>query len=481
MMPDGLPEGFRAIGKTSQGSSGGAFGLACDEGHQVWLHVEGEEAAGFDGDATLSGKLCPLSAENARRLGEFLPWLRPQRIPTDQASFGFGDRLGLAAPGHIRSLKGHSVFPVLAQQSVRENARTGRTFSDVLKDAVFAALREGYQGGFGADADHLKEVDDAIEAAQLGYTFFTCDPGDLLEDISSLESGELERRFAAIPEGQSLTKRYADQSFGLRDPVVYHFTEDQFLRTAVKFEVAIDRAARMYEAIHAIQGDAFDYEVSVDETSVPTSPLEHLYVAMELERRGVKLASLAPRFVGAIEKGVDWRGDREAFDRQLHEHALIARSAGTYRLSLHSGSDKYSIYPALVAETKGRCHIKTAGTSYLVALQVVAAHDKPLFREILRQSLAAFAADKATYHISADPARIPAADQLKDDDLVGLVEQHDSRQLLHVAFGSIVHGPLGDDLRAVLVENEDAHFEAVAKHMQRHLDAMQTMEVESDG
>jgi len=468
-----VPEGFQPVGKTAHDGEESAFGLIRSSIGEDALLVCGPAASGFEGEPTADGKRCPLSPEAARKLAGCLPWLRPRQFPTGEPSFGFGDRLGLATPGHIRSFVGHEVFPVLAQQSVRENARTGRTFATVLADAVFAVLREGFQGGFGADADHLKEITDAEEAARLGYTLFTCDPGDLLVDPSSLGEDEIKRRFSALDRQGDLKRRYVETTFAVDSTLVLHFTENDLSRTAVKYANALDRAVAMYEAIGEIRGDAFDYEVSVDETDDPTTPLEHLYVALELKRRGVRVASLAPRFVGAIEKGVDWRGDRAEFGRQLERHARIARSVGEYRLSLHSGSDKYSIYPDLVRATGGNCHIKTAGTSYLVALEVIATHAPALFREILALAKVAFANDSATYHISADPERVPDPENVPDADLRQIVERHDGRQLLHVTFGTIVRGPLRDDFRNVLVENEQAHFEALAHHMRRHLDAME--------
>ncbi|HID09420.1 TPA: hypothetical protein EYP13_04270, partial [Candidatus Micrarchaeota archaeon] len=127
----------------------------------------------------------PLTPENATALMKLFSELKPRRLPQGP-SFGFGDRIGLATPGHVRALRGARAFPVLAQQSVRENSRTGRSFAEVLADAVFGAFQEGYTDGFAADADHLKSIDDALEAAELGYTFFTCDPSDHIPKVDRL-------------------------------------------------------------------------------------------------------------------------------------------------------------------------------------------------------------------------------------------------------------------------------------------------------
>ena len=126
----------------------------------------------------------------------------------------------------------------------------------------------------------------------------------------------------------------------------------------------------------------FELEASVDETEQPTSLLEHYYIASELKRLGVYWVSLAPRYVGRFEKGVDYIGDLALFEAEFSGHAAIARHFGGYKLSLHSGSDKFSIYPIANRLAEGRVHLKTAGTSYLEALRTVADVDPGFFRNI---------------------------------------------------------------------------------------------------
>jgi len=170
----------------------------------------------FSGDPLPGGGLiCPLSLDNARALMELLPEFRPRRLP-EGSSFGFGDRLGLATPGHVRALFGAEVFPVLAQQSVRENARTGRDFAQVLADAIFGAFQEGYTGGFAADADHLKTIGDALEAAELGYSFFTCDPSDHVTAAERLPEGELKCQFHSLSDANDLRGEYLGREWNRR-------------------------------------------------------------------------------------------------------------------------------------------------------------------------------------------------------------------------------------------------------------------------
>jgi len=104
---------------------------------------------------------------------------------------------------------------------------------------------------------------------------------------------------------------------------------------------------------------------------------------------------------------VDYKGDLGAFERSLADHAALAEMLGPYKLSLHSGSDKLSIYPIFSRVTRGRYHVKTAGTSYLEAIRVVARHEEKLFRRVIDLSRDRYDTDKATYHVSATVQGVP--------------------------------------------------------------------------
>ncbi|MGY4707409.1 tagaturonate epimerase family protein [Candidatus Bipolaricaulota sp. J31] len=436
-------------------------------GKSLWLS---RALPGFRGDPLPNGGiLCPLVPEIAAALLKLLPELRPRRLP-EGPSFGFGDRLGLATPGHVRAARGSRVFPVLAQQSVRENARTGRTFAEVLADAVFGALQEGYTGGFAADADHLKSIEDALEAAELGYTLFTCDPSDHVVPAEELPEKELRRRFDAIPKRAELEREYRDRTFEIKGLGRLRFSELDLARAAVKYLGAVEFAAEMYRALREKLPDGFDFELSVDETETPTSPLEHFFVVQELKKRDVELTSLAPRFSGSLEKAVDYHGDLEVFRRDLRAHVAIAVALGGYRISLHSGSDKFSLYPLFAREADGWFHVKTAGTSYLVALEVVARRAPELFREIYALSVERFPEDRATYHLTTDLSQVPDPSSLPDEELPKLLEEPDPRQVLHVAYGSVLRSPLGAELKKALLDFEEDYAVALEAHLGRHLE-----------
>lgn len=424
---------------------------------------------GFQGVPQNGGLLCPLTPENAAALMRVCPSFRPKRLP-EIPSFGFGDRLGLATPGHVRALEGARVFPVFAQQSMRENDRTGRDFSQVLTDAVFGALQEGYQKGFSADADHLKSVEKAKEAARLGYTFFTCDPSDFLVSVGDILPKTAYERVKEIPT-KMLKKEYMGCKFSVPRLGDFTFEKEELWHIAVKYWRALEFAEEMYKALAQELPEGFDFELSVDETAEPTTPKEHLFLALELRRRGIKATSVAPRFPGAMEKAVDYRGDLEEFRQAVRAHAAIAQAFGPYRLSLHSGSDKWTLYPIFAEETKDFWHVKTAGTSYLVALEILARFSPAFFREIFHFTRERFPTDRQSYHVSADPLALPDLDMLEDRDLSGLLTDPTARQVLHVTFGSVLKR-YRDDLKRELLAHEEEYYQALAEHLGRHLRAL---------
>jgi hypothetical protein len=213
----------------------------------------------------------------------------------------------------------------------------------------------------------------------------------------------------------------------------------------------------------------FDLEMSVDETNTMTTLHEHFYIASELRRLGVPVTSLAPRFVGSFEKGIDYIGDLDELDRDIAGHAAVLRYFGnSYKLTVHTGSDKFGVYPIALKHTGGCVHVKTAGTSYLEALRVMASVDPALFRQVLDFSRTRFEHDRVTYHISSKLENVPESAALSDTDLPRLLNQNDARQLLHVTFGSVLD-MFREPLRKMLRENEDKYLAAIKVHFDRHL------------
>jgi tagaturonate epimerase len=449
---------------------------------------EGKTIDGFEGDRSAhAGRnvlVGPLSAANAAALRRRLPWLGPSLVAL-RTSAGFGDRLGRGTPGHVRALRasGGTVAPVFAQQSMREMARTGRTPQGVMDDATWGVFSEGWTGGFGSDADHLKTTDDVDVCLGAGFTGFTIDPGEhVWSGADAASAAEVRAAAAMLPwshleDGEaSLLSRYAGRTFDVGGATIA-FERETVLRAAAKYGKAVAHVARMYRHLLAAAGKGrFEVEVSVDETDSPTSHAEHFYVASELKRLGVEWIGLAPRYVGRFEKGVDYIGDLAAFERDLAVHALIAQALGPYKLSLHSGSDKFAIYPMVAAHSRGYVHLKTAGTSYLEALRAVAQLEPELFREIYAFSRGRYDTDKASYHVSATLEAAPEAGAPPASALPGLLDQFDARQILHVTFGSVLtergadgHLRFFDRFMAVLDARPDAYSACLERHFARHL------------
>ena len=375
-------------------------------------------------------------------------------------SFGFGDRLGLATPGHVAAVRGTKFAPIFAQQSVRENARTGRTPQQVMDDAKRAVDAAKWDAPWGADADHLKTVEDIPPFVEAGYTFFTVDPGEHVDNAADSDPLDvLKRKAVAFINWDHLSMLYLDQN---EEQVWGNFEAETLQRAIVKYGDAIQHSVSMFKRLSELT-DAFDFEVSVDETDSPTTSLEHFFIANELTRLGVRFTSLAPRFIGRFEKGVDYIGDLNALDTELAKHAAVTAHFGTYKLSLHSGSDKFSVYPLVAKHWGERIHVKTAGTSYLEALRVLASHEPDLFLKIYLLGRERYETDKRTYHVSAQLDLLP-----NTDDLPSLLNDFHAREVLHVTFGSAL-AQFGVELKAALVKHETAYYEGLRTHFDKHL------------
>ncbi len=381
-----------------------------------------------------------------------------------EPSFGFGDRLGLATPGHLDALRaeGGPIRGIFPQQSIREMARTRRTPEQVMGDACDALDAEGFDEPFGADADHLKTQQDVDVTAGAGFTFFTIDPSDHVD-----AGGDVE-----------WIKQYVGQTVQIEDGPRLSFDDTTVQRTAVKYGKAIEHALSLAVYIAKVASQ-HEIELSVDETDEPTTLAEHYIIADQCRQAGMKLVSLAPRYIGDFEKGVDYKGDVAALEQSLNDHAAIARHLGPYKLSLHSGSDKLSMYAAFARATRGMFHVKTAGTSYLEALRVVARHDEALFRRIIDFARQRYDTDKATYHVSATAEGTPADGGEREylecwaDVPEGKGFTEPGRQILHCTFGSVLtDAELGPAVRDVLRRHPQTYSEVLADHFERHLRAL---------
>lgn len=431
---------------------------------------------GFSGEpvSTSRGTLlvAPLNHANACALRKVFPFTAPSPVLKKDRTAGTGDRLGIATPGHIRVFETYDAYPVFAQQSIRELNLTGRSFADVVDRVSFAVFQEDYRRGFGADGDHLKKPDEVRYALECGCTMITLDCSEHIHDAAAaMADEEVMREYRADPE---LEARYINKSFAIGNHTVT-FTPQAFRRMCLIYNEAIDFAVSIYERF--IRGSSVDFEISIDETSTATLPEQHFYIASELYRRGVEPATVAPRFVGEFQKGIDYIGDLALFEKDFAVHAAIADHFG-YKLSIHSGSDKLSVFPIIGKHTHGRFHLKTAGTSWLEAMAIVAKHDPALYREIHDFILPdAFNEARKYYHVTTNLNNIPPLSSIPDGELVGLLEtNNDERQLVHITYGLILNekAPDGsyrfrDRLYRLWRQYQEEYMQRLERHIGQHL------------
>ncbi len=462
------------------------FGIAFDLRESVLDGLQGELIE-VGGNATrVLMKRCPLSRDNAVAVRHLLDFTRPTLTGLEN-SIGFGDRLGVANPGHLRAVEGKNLKAVLAQQSIRELQRTNRTPEEVMDAATWAVVQEGYKEGFGADADHLKTEKDIDLMVKAGYTMFTFDPSAyVVNEADTISVADLERRAAELPweELQDTYREFLLRYDGKVFPIAGDFSlrpdRERVRRALVKYGAVLAHAARLYRHLKSqYPHHPSEVELSIDESDSPTSPFEHFLIANELKRLGIQLVSLAPRFIGDFEKGVDYKGDLEAFKREYVKHARIAEALGPYKISVHSGSDKFSVYKAIGSLREGRVHVKTAGTSYLEALRVIAAKDPELFREIMDFSRSLYTEERKTYHVSADLGDVKEAKAYSDSELPALLDRDGSRQILHVTYGRVLKAKADEErsgfkerILMCLNENEETYYEYLERHFRRHLEPL---------
>lgn len=223
-------------------------------------------------------------------------------------SFGFGDRTGLATPGHVAAMKrcGEGMAAIFPQQSIREMTRTQRTPRQVMDDAMHAAEACGWTGDIGADADHLKIPNDVDITAAVGFTFFTIDPSDDVDQkADDYDETTLREKFSAGEQDATWYESYLGKTIKLSTGTVIDLNEQSCMRAAVKYGKAITRALKLGDYIKQVNENAghdYEIELSVDETDQPTTLAEHYIIAHQCLNGGMKLVSLAPRSSGILKK-----------------------------------------------------------------------------------------------------------------------------------------------------------------------------------
>jgi len=409
---------------------------------------------------------------NLEILKRKFPTLLPSSLGMN-SSFGFGDRLGIAGPAHIKAAnKSNKILPVLAQQSIRELEKTNRSFTDVVEASIWSILQEGYTGSWGADADHIKDRGHFTEAADQGMTMFTLDTSEVLEDkVKALDTGSLKQRIDRNSNYfKKVKNRYIGKSHKIGDYTL-KFDEEKLMRLVLTYEKALDFVEEIFHLLKNIRSD-FDYEVSFDETNSITTPEAHYFISSEMISREIEFSSMALKFPGIFEKGIDYQGKISDFKDSVKIHGEIARVIGGYRLSLHSGSDKFSVYSLFYRYTKGFFHIKTSGTSWLEALRVIAICEPTFFREIFKIAVDKFNDNIKTYHVNLSYNDIPKSiDDIADNDLNKIINNIDLRRVLHIAYGSILDDRRSD-LFNTLYANEKKYYQFLIDNIDKHFKAL---------
>ncbi len=440
-------------------------------GNDDYLVVTASDAPTFDVIASdEKTKICPQNLKNSKLLRSVISYLNPVSRKGHKFTIGLGDRLGCAGEGHLKLLAGKGIFPVLAQQSIRELNLTGRTYDDVLASAVWAVFNEGYTDGYGADGDHLKQPFEIEYAIACGYSMITLDCSEHIDNtIMGLDDAALAAKYETISE--SIRKKYEEKYLNCTECGV-KFDKKSLMQSVLIYSDAIEYTEMIYNRF--IKPNNMDFEMSIDETATPTSPENHFFLASELYSRGIECETLAPRFCGEFQKGIDYIGDLAQFEKEYIAHDNIARHFG-YRISVHSGSDKFSVFPIIHKVSTGGVHVKTAGTNWLEALRVIAKTEPALMREIYEYAVENLPTAQAYYHIRPNQADAPSIKDMCDCKLPTLLDVDDTRQILHITYGLILNEKCDgeyvfkDRLYNCLKNNREAYADGLEKHIGKHL------------
>lgn len=399
----------------------------------------------------------PLNWENYQILCNYLSNIKPIKC-NNMSSFGMGDRLGLVTAAHVNALQNLNIFPILAQQSPRELEKEHRSFKSVLLDAVMGMLEVGYKGSFGADADHIKSEDRLREGIEAGYTMYTIDVSDLVVEPSEDKKDTLDDISLEIIE--KYTNYKINSEF-----YSYTTNKDKLISSAISYQEAMKKVITYNEIISETL-DKYDLEISIDEGKNTTTFEDHLFCAAYLNANEIDIFSIAPKFPGKFQKALDYQGDMEEFSKAAYLHAGISKDMGFYKISLHSGSDKFSIYPTFKNATAGLYHIKTSGTSYLRAVILSSYLNKDLFNKMYKICLAQLDYNKKFYDVGIKLEDFPST--LDNINIEEFILDPNVTQLFHISYGSILD-ELKDELYSFLKDNEPGHYSLVTSHIKKHL------------
>ncbi len=401
----------------------------------------------------------------------------------EKYSFGVGDRFahqGLAQLDAFFRAKqvGVDIVPVW-NKSFREHKTIG-TYPESVRTEVDIAVKEmGWQGGYYCDADHINisNVDAFIDACD----FYTLDVADHIGKQASQES------IAAF------LKKYSYFCGRLEIDGIENaldISEQLIASIAAKVLLAVQKAGELYRHIEAKKGmENFVTEVSMDETEFAQSPVEMLFILAAIADEGIPAQTVAPKFTGRFNKGVDYVGDIRQFEKEFRDDLAVIRFAikkfglpDNLKLSIHSGSDKFSIYGPInraIRDFDAGLHVKTAGTTWLeevIGLAAAGGDGLEMAKRIYVASLRRFDELCGPYAtvIDIDKSKLPQADQVKSWDSLKFQRAltHDRicidynpnmRQLIHVGYKTAA------EYGREYIELLEKHENVIAKHVTENI------------
>jgi hypothetical protein len=406
----------------------------------------------------------------------------------EKYSIGVGDRFAQQAKAQLRAFQliardGVDVVPVW-NKSNREHSFVGSEPSSVLAAAQMAVEVLGWENGWHVDADHirLETVDRFIPHSD----FFTLDVADSIGQ-------------PAAPEAvQAFVDQHPELIGTITIPQIvspFETSRVEIERIAAKFLLAVQDAGKIYRHIAEKKGaENFIAEVSMDETDTPQTPPELLVILAAIADEGIPVQTIAPKFTGRFNKGVDYVGDLAQFGKEFHDDlAVIAFAIERYglpanlKLSVHSGSDKFSLYPIIrrtLPKFDAGLHIKTAGTTWLeelIGLAEAGGEGLALAKDIYGYAIEHIDELTGPYAtvIDIDRTKLPSASEMagwKSEQFTGAL-RHDQkhplfnpslRQLLHVSFK--LAAKKGQYYLDLLRTNEEVVGRNVTENLyQRHL------------
>lgn len=401
----------------------------------------------------------------------------------EKYTIGMGDRFRHQGKAQLEAVVRANtsdipVFPTW-NKSNREHTIIGTEPSSLRAEADAAVAALNWKGAYYVDADHIgiATVDRFVEASN----FFTLDVADFTGKAAPAADIEAfvqkHRGWAAQVEVK-----------GMADPLM--LDDDVLHAVASKFLLAIKEAGKIYRHVAAAKGaDNFVTEVSIDETDSPQTPAELLLILAMIADEGIPAQTVAPKFTGRFNKGVDYVGNVAKFETEFEQDILIlAHAVAAFglppqlKLSVHSGSDKFSLYPVinrLIKKHGCGLHVKTAGTTWLeevIGLAESGGDGLAIAKEIYAGALPKFDELVGPYAAVVDisPARLPDAQTVAawtSDQFVAALRHDpscaaynaDFRQFLHVSFK--VAAKLGDTFTDAL----EANSEIIARNVTTNL------------